>query len=121
MASAYVVRAGYGVAFAYCGADIAYHARNAQEGDVARTVAHMSTFHGLASIAMPSLIIHTAVHQSKNVFRRMGRFVRWGPVFSGLILIPILPFTVDEPIEHAVDWAFEKWWPAPKLAHSKEE
>ena len=29
----------------------------------------------------------------------------------GLAMIPALPFTVDHPVEHAVDWAFNKYDP----------
>lgn len=34
---------------------------------------------------------------------------------AGLAIIPLLPY-VDEPIEHAIDEAFEKYWPAEGAA-----
>lgn len=30
---------------------------------------------------------------------------------AGLALIPLLPSLVDEPIEEAVEWAFDTYWP----------
>ena len=47
----------------------------------------------------------------------MGRFTKWGPTIAGLALIPALPFAVDEPCEHAIEWAFDKVWPIAGHGH----
>ena len=36
---------------------------------------------------------------------------RWGPVVTGLALIPALPYTIDEPCEHVCEAAFHRLWP----------
>ena len=63
----WVVNATYGVAIAYCVGDVAYvgykESKKGEAGHVARAVAFQTVFQGLASIALPYLIIHTAVHQ----------------------------------------------------------
>lgn len=108
-----IVTASYGIAFAYVFGDVALAAYRAKEtgGNVMRTVAHQSVFQGLASLALPFLIIHTQVSVFKSVFTKMGRFTKWGPTISGLALLPFLPVCVDEPTEHLVHAAFEKYWP----------
>ena len=39
---------------------------------------------------------------------------------AGLIFIPALPYCVDEPIEHAVNYAFDKYWPVIVAAEAKD-
>ena len=39
-----------------------------------------------------------------------------GPTVAGLAIIPALPL-VDEPIEHLIDQAFEKYWPEEGGGH----
>ena len=36
---------------------------------------------------------------------------RYGPTALGLGIIPLLPFTIDEPIEHFVEYTFNMVWP----------
>ena len=118
------VRAGYGVAFAYVIGDTGWQANKARyiEGkDVTRTAAHTFAFHSVASIAAPSLIIHTQVHLVQKICQRAGRFQKWGPVIAGLALIPLLPFAVDAPLEHMVDLAFDKVWPENNKEKEKEK
>jgi hypothetical protein len=31
----------------------------------------------------------------------------WGPTFTGLIVVPILPYLYDRPVENATEWAFD--------------
>ncbi|KAK3257966.1 hypothetical protein CYMTET_32969 [Cymbomonas tetramitiformis] len=115
------VKAAYGIAFAYVGADVTYHGYKAQQegGDVQRTVTHAFVFQSLASLAAPTLIIHTTVHTAQKICKQLGRFTKWGPTIAGLALIPALPSAVDEPIEHAVDYAFEKYWPEGEVKATK--
>jgi fission process protein 1 len=74
----------------------------------------------LASLIVPTLAIHTIVHQAHAVTKRTGRFTKWGPTVAGLVFIPALPYAVDEPIENAVDYAFDKYWPVVVAAEAAE-
>jgi fission process protein 1 len=74
----------------------------------------------LASLIVPTLAIHSIVHQAHAVTKRTGRFTKWGPTVAGLVFIPALPYAVDEPIEHAVDYCFDKYWPVVVAAEAKE-
>jgi len=113
------VKAAYGVAFAYVAADVGYNVyttHNETNGDRKKTVRkgiETLTFQALASLALPSLIIHTAVHQSHKIFHKSASVAlkKWGPVAVGLAIIPALPFTIDEPCEHACEAGFERLWP----------
>lgn len=70
--------------------------------------------------ALPAFTIHTAVKQSKRVFVNATnpRVKTWGPTFTGLALIPVLPYLFDKPVEHATDAAFE--WIEKKIIESSE-
>jgi len=111
--SAKAVNATYGIALGYVFCDIGYHGWLAQmkKQDVSRALAHSSTFQFFGSVLVPFGVIHSAVHAGHTIFHKMGRFTRWGPSVIGLCLIPVLPSVCDEPVEHAVDWAFDKYWP----------
>jgi len=37
----------------------------------------------------------------------------WGPTFTGLAIVPILPYLFDHPVEHVTDLAFD--WIREKL------
>jgi len=39
------------------------------------------------------------------------------PKALGLAIIPTLPFTIDSPIEHFIEEAFEVLWPIPNYGH----
>jgi fission process protein 1 len=117
------VRATYGIAYAYVLADVGFavygeHNRSAEKEDydqrVARAGVETLTFQLLASIAVPSLIIHTAVHQAQNMAKRATKptkLARYGPTALGLAIIPVLPFTIDSPIEHVIEEGFDTLWP----------
>ena len=138
----------YGVSFAYVGCDVyvqAHGAIAAKASDevVARTAVETLVFQLLASIAVPSLIIHKAVHavEARAKTWTPGPLARWAPPAVGLAIIPVLPYvvptplsrilpirespppllryTIDEPIEPAVEAAFDFAWPPPggKAAH----
>ncbi len=111
---------GYGVAIAYVAADVgltAYCAHKRNE-NVARATASQLTFQVLGSLVLPSLVIHQGVHLAEKAFAKspMPRVHRWGPVFTGLAIIPLMPVLIDEPVEHAVEWGFDKYWPEEKGA-----
>eukprot|EP00041_Stephanoeca_diplocostata_P036799 m.1358928 g.1358928 ORF g.1358928 m.1358928 type:complete len:272 (+) comp24936_c0_seq6:307-1122(+) len=113
----WAIKAAYGIVGVYIVADIGLQAKDEydQGSDrwiVARRAAHATTFQLVCSLALPTLVIHTAVKRSAQVFTKYGRFVRWGPSVVGLALIPFLPF-IDEPCEELIDHAFHKFWPLP--------
>lgn len=67
-------------------------------------------FQGLASMALPAFTIHSAVRYSSVIFKnsRVKPLRTYGPVVIGLGIVPLLPYIFDEPVEHAVDWVFDK-------------
>lgn len=55
-----------------------------------------------------------------GLFKRMFHGTRLhmvAPTVAGLAIIPALPL-VDEPIEHLIDEAFEKYWPEEGGSHA---
>ena len=57
------------------------------------------------------MLIYSAVDIAKHATRGMGRFTRWGPSAFGLSIILLLPLYLDEPVEHSLEWSFEKYGP----------
>ena len=84
-------------------------------------VVERSAFQAIASIFVPFMLIHSAVDIAKHVTRRMGRFTRWGPSVFGLSIIPLLPLYLDEPVEHALEWSFEKYGPWSGGSNTKSD
>ena len=112
----WLVNATYAIAFAYVSFDIANvgykESKKGEEGNVPRAVAFQTIFQGLASIGLPYVIIHTAVHQSqKFCLKRAPRFAVIIPSMIGLAIIPLLPSVCDEPVEHLLEEAFDYAWP----------
>jgi len=117
----WAVRASYGLAVSYVGAEVGlhtYHESKKDKGEPLRVFCHQSIFHGVASLGLPMVIIHQAVHGAQYATKRLGRFTKWGPSLVGLALIPALPFCVDGPVEKVVDFAFDSYW--PKESEGKE-
>lgn len=122
LVSSTFVKATYGIAYAYVAADVAinsYREHKWTNGDTmatARAGTETLLFQLLASIAVPSLIIHSAVHFTQKMTKTSGGpLQRYAPTVVGLAIIPILPFTIDHPIEHAIDVGFTKVWPRNTL------
>ena len=121
------VRASYGIALTYIAVDIGLavygeHERSLEKEDynnrVARAGVETLTFQMFASLIVPSLIIHTAVHQAQNAAKKgSGNLARYGPTALGLAIIPTLPFTIDSPIEHFIEEGFEMFWPIADYGH----
>mmetsp|Transcript_8607 Transcript_8607/g.23609 ORF Transcript_8607/g.23609 Transcript_8607/m.23609 type:complete len:302 (-) Transcript_8607:485-1390(-) len=105
-----VVTASYAVAVAYVLAVVARaafaEARKPQP-HVALAASHEAAFQGLASLALPALLIHQTVHASQGIFARLRICERWGPTIAGLAVVPFLPVLLDAPVERCVDWAFQ--------------
>lgn len=118
-----VVRAAYGISWLYLSADVSYEAYKAhRRGPSPMEAAHFSeqtrvglvavkraAFQSVASMALPAFTIHTIVARSKPLFTRSKypRIRTWGPTLAGLAIVPVLPYLFDNPVEHAVDRAWE--------------
>lgn len=119
IAAARMVNASYALAGLYCFADVGYNGYaeyGKSKGDmnkVGMTVAHSAVFQGVASLFLPYIIIHNAVHQSNHrLFKASSSaFLRnWGSSGVALCIIPFLPM-VDGPVEMVVDWLFDHMVP----------
>lgn len=126
-----IVTATYGVAAAYCVADVAwetYKVKKTGKNEKGHPCTPMqmcverTTFQLVASLVGPALLIHTAVDGAKWATRKMNRFQRWGPSIFGLAIIPLLPMYLDEPAEHGIEWLFAHYgpWATPGGRDKKE-
>lgn len=116
----WLVNSSYGISVAYIGGAI-IEAGYAAKRDgkppraVVETVAEEATFQFLASLLLPFLFIHTAVHKSAVVLKSRSvhltrpMLARWGPSAVGLACIPLLPTLVDKPCEYAVETFFHRY------------
>jgi len=123
----WMVNACYGVAFTYVGCDTGYvgwkaHQQGKQNSEIGRAVTLEFTFQVLASLLMPTVIIHTAVHQSQKLLKnnRSAVLARWGPCLIGLALIPAMPY-LDHPVERAIESGFNALWPEQDSEDPKVE
>ncbi|KAF4704439.1 WD repeat-containing protein 44 [Perkinsus olseni] len=123
----WLVNASYATTVGYIFGDIGYstwleYKRTKDLADhkirVWTAAAKATTFQMVASLALPFAIIHSTVHYSGVMLRRMAvknaRLLQMGPTMIGLAIVPFLPIVCDKPIEHGVDLIFEKW--GPKIA-----
>ncbi|KAI9027437.1 mitochondrial 18kDa protein, partial [Phycomyces nitens] len=109
-----LVRAAYGISWAYLGLDVGYESYKAiqagkENSIVATTAVKRGVFQALASMAFPMMTIHTVVKYSAKAFKdvKNPKLRTWGPTSLGLCVVPFLPFIFDHPIEILVDRAFE--------------
>ena len=102
----------YAVAIGYCFADVYWEGykhykrgnitEHGQPMSLTQVVVERATFQAIASMAVPTFVIHTSVDIAKRTLRKVGRFQKWGPSIVGLSIIPLLPLYLDEPVEHAI-------------------
>ena len=119
----------YAVAIGYCFADVGFEAYklhkrgyvNEKQVPMSMTqlVVERSTFQAVASITVPFLVIHTTVDVVKKICEKAGRFKKWGPSVAGLCIIPFLPLYLDEPVEHGLEWVFERYGPWAHKSHTE--
>ncbi|EIM88176.1 uncharacterized protein STEHIDRAFT_95178 [Stereum hirsutum FP-91666 SS1] len=118
-----LVSAAYGISWMYLIGDVSYESWKARRrGPTPLEAVHFSeptrigmvavkraAFQSIASMALPALTIHTAVKQAKKAFDKSKntRLRVWGPTFTGLAIVPVLPYLFDHPVEVATDRAFE--------------
>jgi fission process protein 1 len=87
-----IVRAAYAISWAYVGTDVAIEGyKEYQNGgtqtEVLRTVISRGIFQSMASMILPAITIHSTVHLSDGVFKRVGKFQKWGPTVAGISFI----------------------------------
>lgn len=117
------VRACYGVSWIYALLDTVLQSsfeaeRGAGAARVVRTAVYYAVFHTFATIAIPALAVHQAVHWSAMALQQLGvddvkgrrDMLGWAPTALGLAVIPLLPI-IDHPLEAALDAAFDAAWP----------
>ena len=88
---------------------------------VARVVLFMSLFHSIATMLIPAVAIHEAVHLAVVLLKRAAASPSvqlWVPTMVGLSLIPALPI-VDEPLHHALKRLFDRLWPEAQAATAR--
>jgi len=112
-----LVTTTYCISWAYVIGDVAWEGWKAasrqkkNKSEVLGIVTERMIFQSLASMLIPMFIIHSTVDVGKKLFNKT-RFQRWGPTFLGLSLLPFLPFVVDPPVEHGLEFLkhrFLKW------------
>lgn len=88
----------------------AYRADPVEETDWKSVAVKRGIFHSLASMALPAFTINSAVRYSSLLFKNLKiKIVKtYGPVSVGLGIVPLLPYIFDEPVEKAVEYAFEE-------------
>lgn len=127
------VTAAYAVSWAYVSLDVLLRACDeyAFRGPtwrVVRTLLFFGLFHTVATMLLPALIIHEAVHRSEVALKHLSRraaTAEWprlaallprlwiAPTLIGLLLIPLCPL-LDAPLEKLVELLFKQLWPLPK-------
>ncbi|KAF3941379.1 hypothetical protein ABW19_dt0205304 [Dactylella cylindrospora] len=80
-------------------------------------------FQSVASMLFPAVTIHSIVKYSGKAMKDIKNVPlrTWGPIGLGLSIVPALPFIFDHPVEHALDWAFEKGIEAYEKKEAKKE
>lgn len=116
-----IVNASYGLSIGYCFTDVAWEAyklhnrgyvtETKQPMTLTQCVVERSTFQLIASLIVPAVLIHTTVDIGKHLFKRIGRFQRFGPSILGLSMIPFLPLYLDHPVESGIEYVFERYGP----------
>ena len=123
-----IVTLAYVVSFGYCFADVGYEAfkldqrgyKNEHNETITMTqcVVERTTFQLIASMAIPTLIIHSTVDITHKILKKMNRFQKWGPTIAGLCVVPLLPLYIDHPVEQVLEWTFKNYGPwAVKKSH----
>ena len=119
VAPKWVVNAAYGIVGIYIVGDISFECYNEKNKNnlewtdwpVVRKGLHAATFQGIASLAIPTVLIHSAVKYSTRGFAMYAPgMLKFGPSVVGLALIPFMPL-FDEPAEHAIDKFFTNYVP----------
>lgn len=137
-----LVRAAYGISWAYLIGDVSHEGYKAWKHnqrvlnpetdedkheaelhpsrtipaieDYRSVMAQRAVFQSIASMGLPAFTIHSIVRYSGQAFKNVKnvRIRTWGPIGLGLAAVPALPFMFDHPIEVATEWVFQKGFEA---------
>ena len=103
-----IVNSSYAVAIGYCFADVGWDAYKLRRRgyvteknepmSMTQCVVERATFQAVASMIIPTAVIHTSVDVARKVATKYGRYQKWGPSLVGLSIIPLLPLYLDHPV-----------------------
>eukprot|EP00397_Hematodinium_sp_SG-2012_P052355 GEMP01061840.1.p1 GENE.GEMP01061840.1~~GEMP01061840.1.p1 ORF type:complete len:197 (+),score=32.45 GEMP01061840.1:250-840(+) len=126
-----LVNATYALTASYIAGDVAYsgyteaYDKKSSRAKVYDTIARVTTFQLIASLALPFLLIHGGVNATQKLLRRAAvtspRMLAWTPSAVGLGMIPLMPYTIDHPVEAAIEHAFDTYDPFQCQKQEKEE
>ncbi|KAI9022679.1 mitochondrial 18 KDa protein-domain-containing protein [Hyaloraphidium curvatum] len=127
----WVVKASYGVSWAYVVTDVSLTAYSEKDkgttgSDLREIVVKRAVFQSMASMALPAFTIHQSVHLGSWAFKKYSTnpvMRRWGPTVLGLAVVPFLPYIFDEPVEIAVEKGFNMalGWKERLHSHGHEQ
>jgi mitochondrial fission process protein 1 len=128
----WAVRSTYAISWGYVIGDITHEAYKTKDDpklssfDWKLNIAKRATFQSIASMALPAFTIHSVVHFSKHKLfpSLLPQYLKWGPTFMGLGVIPFLPYMFDHPVEVGCDRAFDfihKRWRAGTIEDTQKE
>lgn len=109
-----IVTASYLVSFGYVGYEIASKTKESVERKDTRAMTtriflETTCFQSLASLILPAFTIHSVVSAAQ---RSLPKY-RFLPSALGLATLPLLPL-YDEPVEHAIEAIFNRFWTPDK-------
>lgn len=107
--------ATYGISGLYVIADTAYHVHEAEEGEKMEVFVEKTIFHSLASLLLPSVVIHKIVHIVKDLVEEPKNAIaleRWirpklhvrVPSIVAMISIPLVIIPIDYGVEHCIEF-----------------
>jgi hypothetical protein len=117
-----IVKFSYAISLVYVLADISNETFKLRERGFTKenSKQHMSTtqcitervvFQVVASVIVPTFILHHTIELSRKVCVKINRFKRWGPTLAALAVVPLLPLCLDEPIERGVEHCLRRFGP----------
>jgi fission process protein 1 len=113
-----IVNLSYAVSISYVLGDVGYegykeYKRKSSNKVIAETVGERFVFQLIASLLVPAFVIHSCVNVGKKIFAKYqgGKYIRWGPTFLGLSVVPLLPLLIDPPVEYALETAKHTFFP----------
>jgi len=123
--ASYVLTGGYILGdISYSGYDEAYNKHSSREKTF-DTIARATVFQVLASLTLPFILIHGGVHVTQKLLKRAAvsspAALRWTPSAVGLGMIPLMPYTIDHPVEDLVEKAFDTYDPFQCQEKEKRE
>eukprot|EP01063_Lacrimia_lanifica_P015868 TRINITY_DN22523_c0_g1_i1.p2 TRINITY_DN22523_c0_g1~~TRINITY_DN22523_c0_g1_i1.p2 ORF type:complete len:161 (+),score=61.15 TRINITY_DN22523_c0_g1_i1:73-555(+) len=104
--ASYVVAIGYAAGDSLDKGKAAYDQHGFRKGAQAGFTAAL--WQTLASVTIPAFFVNRQVAFTRSMLGKMskpagGMLMRFGPTFSGLALIPVMPYLLDPPVDFVVE------------------